>query len=230
LKDLSDRIADIMWKYRAWKINKQDTDAVTSQFKETCEQLREGGPRYKTGLFATCPHSSQRATISRLVEQAFLNAGIKLVRSEGNQANNTGKMKRSEHFGVVDITQGEPNSFLLLGALLSQGRPCLILVDHNDEPELPNLLEDLAAAKSDNSTNTVHIYTYRKTQGGGLRFLNRSDQKKETNKVETETEGELGKDWGPVWTEFLQEVKKRTAFQIARNCDPGVAKEGGREA
>lgn len=204
LQKLSDRVADIIWKYRAWEENRKGTNAIVTEFKATCKELQKGGLLVKTGLFVPFTGSSQYPGITKIVEQAFGDARIRLISPQRPAGSSPGEWKRNEHFGVLDITQGERNALVLLGAMLSQEKPCLVLVEHGDESELPWLVEELARSRSEDISRTVHLYRYDKTEEG-LKFL-------DPNGAE--------KDWADVWSAFVTEVGRSPAFRTARDWYP----------
>lgn len=173
LQEISNCLADLVWKSNAWKINVDGTADAAEKFIAFCKEVR--------GAEKTCllvPFGPLSTKVEERIKECLSSSGIKCHTYQVDRVVQVDAAASVEgaQIAVVDITQHNPDALIILGRMINQGSPCLILSDNDDLHPPPTCL----ASSSEKGEETWLYYRYKHDENGNLCFV---DNEKSWNEV-----------------------------------------------
>jgi len=168
IKSIANCFADLRWKSKAWQENWKGTKEVTEDIIDFCNQFHEST---KAGLFI--PFGSLLADLGKDVEASFAEQSSRMDifdtgRNEIIRSHQELLMDTKTHFAIIDVTNCDPTNIFLLGCMVSQKKPCLILAEQSSDNTVPPFVPWLTSRKQSDSGQIIRFCTYRKDPNGAV--------------------------------------------------------------
>jgi len=171
LRSIANCFSDLRWKSKAWQENWKGTQEVTKDIIDFCNEFHDST---KTGLFA--PLGLLQENLRGVVEASFAAQSIRLDFCEAGKSQSIRSHKdilaatTKSQFAIIDITKCEPTNVFLLGCMVSQGKPCLILSDPSTMEDLPSFMRWLTSSKQEETEGVIRLFAYSSGSRGDVCF------------------------------------------------------------